>query len=166
MRVPNILVAAVSGAVFGAGAAFALLHFEAPANEIYALNVARVINAERQVISKGEATGNLTGAETELFKVNHALRGIVTGLAGNHLVVVKQAIVSGPYKDITTQTLSQLGLPLNAPKVSMEKMMAQAPGVGLPPLEHFLDKQKLQMAQKGLQEEKSLNQQKTAAALP
>jgi hypothetical protein len=161
-------LSALVGVLAGAASSAALLHYEAPANEVYALNVARVVNAERVVLSNGESKGKdgLSSAETELFRVNHTIRGIVSGLAGNHLVVVKQAIVSGPYKDITVSVLRQLGLPLNAPKVSMAQLMAQAPAGGYAPLSGYLDAQKLKAAQQGAAEQRELNRAKTGAALP
>ncbi len=159
---------ALVGALAGAGAAFAFSHETAPANEVYALNVAHVINAERYILSKGEAggKGGLASAETQLFRVNHTMRQVVSSLAGNHLVVVKQAIVSGPYKNITPAVMRALGLPANAPKADLQKMLAEAPAMGYAPLSQYLGHQRAANEAKGRQLVQKLQQERTQAVLP
>ncbi|WP_414039391.1 hypothetical protein ACJU26_09185 [Acidithiobacillus sp. M4-SHS-6] len=168
MSVKSTVVSAVLGGLMGAAASVAYLHFVVPANEVYTLNVARVVNAERVILSRGEARGpaSFSSAETELFRVNHTLRRITERYARNHLVVVKQAIVGGPSVDITDQVLRKLGLPVDAARVSMRKLLAQAPTDGYAPLENYMNQQKLMAAQKGRQQIERLNRQKTLNALP
>lgn len=166
--VSSWLIPALLGGAMGAAASIGYLHYVVPANEVYTLNVARVVNAERLVLSNGESKGgsSFNAAETELFHVNHTLKALVAAYSRNHLVVVKQAVVGGPSIDITDTVLQKLGLPLNAPRVDMGKLMAEAPGAGDPPLERYLNHQKLEYAQKGLAESENLNKARTSAVLP
>lgn len=166
--VSSWLVPAILGGAMGAAASIGYLHFVVPANEVYTLNVARIVNAERMVLSNGESKGgvNFNAAETELFHVNHTLKNLVEHYSRNHLVVVKQAVVGGPSIDITNAVLTKLGLPLTAPKIDMGRLMAEAPGAGDPPLEKYLNHQKLEYAQKGLKESENLNKERTNSVLP
>lgn len=89
------------------------------------VDLVRILNAERKALPKLSSDGD---PSLKLLQIGRQIRPTIRQLAGKDTVVlVKQSVVGGDLPDITDAVLDSLGLPKNAPTVSLTSALSDAP---------------------------------------
>lgn len=80
-------------------------------------------NAQRLVASKiiGDSTRSSEDA-TLLLSVSKRTEAVIEQFSAGRLVILKQAVISGEYIDITDDVLKELGLPTDGPTMDPGKL--------------------------------------------
>jgi len=88
--------------------------YKTPHQTLYVVDLARISNAENMVAIKSQKNSSWMDV------VNNASKNVkrsIQNIAGNHIVIIKQSVISGTgdQVDITDDVLRQLSLPLKTP---------------------------------------------------
>lgn len=76
-------------------------------NRIYVFNLIKYKNATKKILQRDGSDDSIVFATSN----NQRLSQVIKDVAGNNLVVIRQAVLSGNYVDITDTVLNKLGLP-------------------------------------------------------
>lgn len=91
--------------------------------EVVVFDVIKFTNAQRLVASKiiGNADESSEGA-TLLLSVSKRTEGVIEKYSEGSVVILKQAVLAGQYRDITDDVLKELGLPVDGPSMDPGKL--------------------------------------------
>lgn len=93
------------------------------AAEVVVFDVIKFTNAQRLVASKiiGNAAESSEDA-TLLLSVSKRTESVIEKYSQGNVVILKQAVLSGNYRDITDDVLEELGLPVDGPTMDPAKI--------------------------------------------